>query len=461
MEYQLPKGTHDMIGTQARLFEEVSALMKQIATIYGYQPIHTPIFEHTELFLRSVGESSDIVRKEMYTFMDKGKRSLTLRPEMTAGALRAIVSEKLDKTSDLPIKLFYLGPAFRYERPQLGRFRQFHQFGIESVGVTSYFNDVETIMLGAHILQALGFKNLVVKVNSLGDSTSRDNYRRALKEYFTPLIDTMCPDCNERLAINPLRILDCKVPHDQELAKGAPKMDQHRSSEAHQYLSEVLTRLSDYHIPFEVDSQLVRGLDYYSHVVFEYHLSDEVGKTYGALGAGGHYDKLLEELNGSPLAGVGLAFGLERIVTLIDKLDISPDFSHLVDVYVLPLGEQQLPYAFATATLLRNAGLSTDITYETKSIKQLLKRATRAGAKYAVIVGEDERKREVVTVKNLDEETQEEVKFNNLINYFQSLYGHHHHHNHDEGCDCDDGSCTCEGKECECNEDGCQCKEHK
>lgn len=441
MNYQQPKGTHDMIGLEARLFDEVTSLMKEMARLYGYNSVHTPMFEATELFTRSVGEGSDIVRKEMYTFLDKGNRSLTLRPEMTAGALRAIINAKLDKTASLPIKVSYLGPSFRYERPQLGRFRQFHQFGIEAIGITSSINDVEAIMLGYHILEALGFSNIEVLINSLGDDASRDNYRQALKDYFKQHIEHMCPDCKNRYQINPLRILDCKVPSDQAIAKGAPNLTDYLSTEADEYYQSIKKYLDQYGIPYVQDDQLVRGLDYYSNIVFEYHLSDSLGKSYGALGAGGHYDHLFAELGGSPLQGVGFAFGLERIIALIQELAIAPDLSQLVDTYVIPVSEQEVAYAFAIASLLRNTGLITEMNYQPKSMKQSIKTALALGARYAIIVGEEEFKMETATVKDLSDQTQASVKVKGLVDYFQKLYDHHDH------------ECHChEGEDCHCKE---------
>jgi histidyl-tRNA synthetase len=469
MDYQLPKGTHDIIGAEARLYEEVIALMKQVAGIYGYQPIATPIFEHTELFTRSVGEGSDIVRKEMYTFLDKGDRSLTLRPELTAGAMRAIVNQKLDKTSNLPIKLYYEGPAFRYERPQLGRFRQFHQFGIEAVGISTPLNDVEAIMMGTYILQTLGFKSLQVKINSLGDKMSRDGYREALKGYFTPHIDKMCPDCKNRLEINPLRILDCKVPADQTLAKKAPKISDYLSEEAKNYFNNVLKYLDQYEIPYVIDNQLVRGLDYYSHVVYEYHLTDEVGRNYGAIGAGGHYDNLLAELGGKDLPGVGFGLGLERIIALINELKIAPDLSHTIECFVMPLAAEQVPYAYAIAMLLRSSGLACDMAYEPKNIKAQIKAAVAMGAQFGLIVGEEELKQESITIKNLETQTQEAVPLKELLAYLRKAYGHNHdcHCREDEECQCQEGEkcdCDCEEHECYCQEGegcDCDCEEHE
>lgn len=471
MDYQLPKGTHDIVGTEARLYEEVIALMKQVAGIYGYQPISTPIFEHTELFTRSVGEGSDIVRKEMYTFRDKGERSLTLRPELTAGAMRAIVNQKLDKTGNLPIKLYYEGPAFRYERPQLGRFRQFHQFGIEAVGIASPINDVEAIMMGSYILQTLGFKSLQVKINSLGDQDSRDRYRAALKAYFAPKIEGMCPDCQNRYEVNPLRILDCKVPADQAVAKDAPKIGDYLSESAQKYFSDVRHYLDQYEIPYIIDDQLVRGLDYYSHVVYEYHLTDEVGKSYGAIGAGGHYDNLLAELGGKELPGVGFGLGLERIIALINELKIAPDLSHAIECFVMPLGADQVPYAYAIAMLLRTSGLATDLSYEPKNIKAQIKAAVGLGAKFALIVGEEELKKEIVTIKNLDTQTQEAIPLKDLLSYLRKAYSHHHDHGcqcqEGEGCECGDececdDECHCqEGDECDCDDGKCQCHDEK
>ena len=288
--YQPQRGTYDAFYGDALNIEKITKVLKDIASSYAYYPIHTPFYESTELFTRSAGESSDIVTKEMFDFLDKGGRHISLRPEVTAGVMRAIVTNKLYATKDLPLKLQYFGPAFRYDRPQAGRYRQFNQFGVEQVGVTNAYEDAETIIMGYDCLKKLGFPHIILKINSIGDLESRANYKEALKEYFKDKIDNMCADCKHRFETNPLRILDCKVPSDQELVKDAPKMGNYLNEASQTRFDEVLSILDKAGIEYEVDPTLVRGLDYYSHVVFEFHFISNEGTNLGALGGGGHYD---------------------------------------------------------------------------------------------------------------------------------------------------------------------------
>jgi histidyl-tRNA synthetase len=267
----------------------------------------------------------------------------------------------------------------------------------------------------------------------------------------------LCPDCQNRLEINPLRILDCKVPADQVLAKQAPKISNYLSEEAKKYFDEVRHHLDQYEIPYVIDDQLVRGLDYYSHVVYEYHLTDEIGKAYGAIGAGGHYDSLLSELGGKELPGVGFGLGIERIIALINELKIAPDLSHAIECFVMPLGAEQVNYAYAIAMLLRSSGLATDLSYEPKNIKAQIKAAVGLGAKFALIVGEEELKKEIVTIKNLDTQTQDAIPIKDLLSYLRKAYKHHHDH----GCQCQEGEvCEC-GDECDCDDGKCHCHDEK
>ena len=267
--FNIVKGTHDVILKEASKYTYVENLLSKIAESYDYKEFRTPIMEYSELFLRSTGESSDIVRKEMYTFVDKGDRSITLRPEITAGVIRSIVNEKLFANQDYPVKAYYVGPCFRYERPQQGRYRQFNQFGVESVGVSSTYHDIEAILLGYNSLKMLGFKNIKLQINSLGDKETRENYQKALKEYYSQHIDEMCEDCKDRYNINILRILDCKVEHDIEINKNAPSIEDYYSDESKKSFDLIKKYLKDNDIPFEIDKNLVRGLDYYSGIVFE------------------------------------------------------------------------------------------------------------------------------------------------------------------------------------------------
>lgn len=431
MEINLPKGTHDVILDEARAYDRIETVFKAAADLYGFNEMRTPIIEHTELFVRSVGDSSDIVRKEMYTFKDKGDRSITLRPELTAGIMRSLVNNKLFATQDLPLKAFYLGPAFRYERPQLGRYRQFNQFGVEAVGVTSALSDAEVIMLGYNAFKMLGFEKITLKINSLGDEASRDAYRVALKEYFSKHLEGMCSDCKVRYDVNPLRILDCKVPEDQKIVDGAPKMADYLSDAAKAKFDEVLAMLDAFDIPYEIDPNLVRGLDYYSHVVFEYHYTTQKGVNVGALGAGGHYDNLVGDLGGPALAGVGFACGIERVYAVLTDDCLLTDTKEATDFYVMPMGSNVLSDAYMIAQALRSAGFRTEICLENKNLKAMFKRAERKGSKFALILGEDEVEKEEVTLKNLATQEQISVKYADLIEKADELFDldeEHHHH---------------------------------
>ncbi|MCH5172039.1 MAG: histidine--tRNA ligase [Erysipelotrichales bacterium] len=437
MNINIVKGTHDIFDDDARAFEYIEMVLKAVAEMYSFQQMRTPILEHTELFTRSVGESSDIVRKEMYTFLDKGDRSVTLRPELTAGVMRSIVTNKLYATKDLPIKAYYVGPAFRYERPQAGRFRQFNQFGIESVGVSSPYHDLECIMMGYDALRLLGFKNINLKINSLGDQESRNRYREALKEYFAKHIDDMCADCKERFNINPLRILDCKVPNDQKIAEGAPKMQDYLTPEAKARFEIITKTLDEYEIPYEIDNSLVRGLDYYSHIIFEFHYTTANGLNVGAVGAGGHYDNLLSEVGGPSLSGVGLALGIERLFAVMKDDNLLKNEKLDTDLYVMPIGEDSIKDAFGIAQILRANAYKVEICLENKSFKQLFKRAENMNAKLAVIVGENEIKNNEVVLKDLHTQKQVTIPLSNLLNTLDLMFmeGEEEHHHCDCGCE--------------------------
>lgn len=454
MEMQNVKGTRDIIGGEANSFLAVENLMRQVATLFGFNEVRPPVLEHSELFVRGVGESSDVVRKEMYTFLDKGNRSLTMRPEFTAGIIRLMVQNKLLATSELPLKVYYLGPVFRYERPQLGRYRQFNQFGIESVGSNNPLADVEAITLAYTILQSLSLENVKVKINTLGDEESRNNYRQALKDYFASHIENMCPDCKNRYEINPLRILDCKIPSDQIIVKDAPKMNAFLSDAAKKRFQEVCDALDELQIPYEIDDTLVRGLDYYSETVFEFHYTSVKGNNYGAIGAGGHYDKLVKELGGPNLPGVGFSFGVERIVSVLTDDGLLPEnMDNEIDVYVMPVGaEQQIPATIA-ANAIRMLGYSVDFCFDNVKLGNMFKRAEKKHAKYGLIIGENEVLNDETIIKDLQTKEQYVVKNEDLCDKLVDLIegqkhtcgcGCHHHDDacqHEHHCDCD-----CDGK---------------
>ena len=456
------KGTHDIIGEEGKAYAYIENVFKAVAELYAYQPVETPIMEYTEAFTRSTGESSDVVRKEMYTFLDKGNRSIPLRPEHTAGVARAIVEKKLLSTSDLPLKLFYCGPTFRYERPQLGRYRQFIQAGLECVGMDSHWLDAETIALAMRVLGYLGFRGLKVKVNTLGDKASRDAYREALRDYFRPHLDNMCEDCKKRFELNPLRILDCKVEEDQKLVAGAPKMSSFLSPEAEERFYKTLSILTDEEIDYEIDDTLVRGLDYYGHIVFEIHAVSDTGADYGALLGGGHYDGMLASM-GQKVdcdSGVGFAFGVERVYSLMKDNGLLEGVDDGLDCYLMPLGEENIEHAYELAETLRGLGYAVDMPYGKAKMATLFKRANRKKAKVAIIFGSDEIEKGVVQVKTLSTEEQIEASLDTLDETLNDIFTKLEEEAHDEHCDCG----CCEGEECECGEhkhdDGHCCSHH-
>lgn len=448
MAIQAVKGTHDLFGEEADGYSYIQNVFQAVAELYGYRRIETPILEATEVFSRSTGESSDVVRKEMYTFQDKAGRSLTLRPEGTAGVIRSIVENKLYATNDLPLKVYYVGPVFRYERPQLGRYRQFIQAGVEAVGLDSARLDAETIALAMQTLSYLGFENLKVKVNTLGDEASRKAYRDALKEYFASRIDSMCDDCKERLRLNPMRILDCKVPEDQEIAKGAPKMKDFLSDEASKRFYETLSIINDLGIDYEIDDSLVRGLDYYGQVVFEVHAISKEGKDYGALLGGGHYDGMMEDFGGPKEndSGVGFALGVERLYSLMKDNGMLNDVSHGLDVYVMPIGEEVKDDAFTLAEQVRGMGYSVEIPFVSGKLSSYFKKAQRRNAKVALILGNDDLEKGVVQLKDLEKQTQKEVPLEGLEDALDEVFGE----GEDDGCGSD---CCCHHHEEESKEE--------
>ncbi len=444
MEVKNVKGTHDIIGDESSIFIAVENLMRHVAELFAFSEVRPPVLEHSELFVRGVGESSDIVRKEMYTFDDKGGRSLTLRPEFTAGIMRLIVQNKLYATNELPLKYYYLGPVFRYERPQLGRYRQFNQFGVESVGSNNPLADVETIVLAYTILQSLGLENVQVKINTLGDEESRNSYREALKNYFKGHIENMCPDCKSRFELNPLRILDCKVPEDQVIVKDAPKMSEFLSKASKERFDYILKTLDELQIPYEVDDTLVRGLDYYSDTVYEFHYTSAKGNNYGAIGAGGHYDRLMSELGGPNLPGVGFSFGIERIASVLQDDEILPeDLKEGVNFYVMPMGKDAQIAATLAADAVRMSGVSVDVCFDDVKLNAMFKRAEKKNAKFAIIIGDEELKRNVVVIKNLKTKEQITVPMEELCEKASELIegehedcccGHDHEHEEDHCC---------------------------
>jgi histidyl-tRNA synthetase len=417
------KGTHDIYGEEINAYDMVESVMKSIAELYAYNGVRPPVLESNSVFVRGVGESSDIVRKEMYTFPDKGGREITLRPEFTAGIMRLVVQNKLYATNELPLKLYYCGPVFRYERPQLGRYRQFNQFGVESIGNNAPMNDVDVIVLAYTILCSLKLENVTIKINTLGDEESRNAYRQALKDYFKEHIGNMCEDCKNRYELNPLRILDCKVPEDRPIIDKAPQIGDYLSPQSKARFEQVKEALETLQIPYEVDEGLVRGLDYYSETVFEFHYKSQAGLDYGAIGAGGHYGNLMKELGGPELPGVGFSFGIERIVSVLkDDNLLGDNVKSELDAYIMPLGDNEILFAEEIAVLLRNSGgFRTDMCFDRTKLGNMFKRATSKNAKFAVIIGENEVNNDSVIVKDLAKQEQYTVKIDDLIDRIDEL----------------------------------------
>ncbi|MFD1736702.1 histidine--tRNA ligase [Bacillus salitolerans] len=417
MSIQIPRGTQDILPGDVERWQYVEGKARQICKNYNYKEIRTPIFEHTDLFKRGVGDTTDIVQKEMYTFDDRGGRSITLRPEGTAAVVRSFVENKLYGLPDQPTKLYYIGPMFRYERPQSGRFRQFVQFGIEALGSADPAIDAEVITLAMDLYRSLGLKKLKLVINSLGDKDSRTAHRNALIQHFSPRIEEFCTDCQNRLEKNPLRILDCKKDRDHELMKLAPSILEYLNSDSKLYFEKVQQYLSDVGIEYSVDPGLVRGLDYYNHTAFEI-MSDAEG--FGAittLSGGGRYNGLVQDIGGPETPGIGFALSIERLLLAIEAEKIELPVEASIDCYVVTLGELAKEKSVKIVNDIRKVGLSVEKDYLDKKVKAQFKAADRLGAKYVVVFGDDELSRNVVSVKNLQDGAQEEVEIDRLVLY--------------------------------------------
>ena len=385
-----PKGTYDLYGDEIRKWQYVSRVVDEVMERYNYGLIRTPIFESTDLFHRGVGDTTDIVTKETYDFVDRGERKMTLRPEGTAGVVRSFIENKMYGDAIQPIKLYYNGTMYRYERPQSGRDRELTQFGVEVLGCADPAMDAEVISVAVNIFKLLGLKGIKVKLNSLGDMESRNNYRDALVEYFKPHIDELCEDCKERLEKNPLRILDCKVDKDNELLKNAPSILDYLNEESKNRFMDVQNYLDVLDIPYEVDPKIVRGLDYYSHTVFEI---EATVKDFGAnnvLAAGGRYDTLVSNLGGPDTPGIGFACGIGRLVMALDKEDISLPINNQLDAFILYVKETEKEYALALTQDLRLNGLRVETEYMGRNLKGQFKQADRLKAKYLVILNDED-----------------------------------------------------------------------
>ena len=401
-----PRGTKDILPEQVRNWLRLENKIRELCALYGYEEIRTPTFEHTELFSRGIGEGTDVVEKEMYTFTDRGDRSITLRPENTASVVRAWLQNKLYANAGLT-KLFYIGSMFRYDRPQAGRLREFHQFGVEALGEKNPAVDAEIILLAWEFLRSLGLTELSLKINTVGCPECRPIYRRKLTEYFTENADDLCADCRRRLEKNPLRILDCKVDRDKDFMEDAPRIETCLCDDCREHFNALKKFLTAAGVEFTVDSRLVRGLDYYTKTAFEIQYAPLGAQS--AVAGGGRYDGLIRELGGDDTPAVGFAAGLERILLALELQGLLPAQTKKIAAFVVASGSAAEVYAFKLLTDLRRQNISAAMDFAKKSMKAQMKSAAKSGAKFALIVGDDEVASSTVTVKNLETAAQEQV----------------------------------------------------
>lgn len=409
------KGTYDVLPTESYLWQALEDKIRSTLKVYNIKEIRTPIMEYSEVFHRQ-SELSDMVTKETYDFDDRGDRKLTLRPEGTAGVIRAYVENKLYATQELE-KVYYIGPNFRYERPQKGRYRQFYQFGVEAIGAVDPALDAEMIILAYDFIKRLGLKGVRVRINSLGDDESRKFYQQALIDHFTPHESTLCEDCKARLSKNPLRILDCKVDQKHPAIKEAPIPQDFLNEFSKTYFQEVLEHLNASKIDYEIAHKLVRGLDYYSHTVFEIEADIEGFGAQNVLGGGGRYQKLVSELGGPDLGGIGFACGMERLLLALEAENVQLAKDTDLDAFVIAFGNEVKTTATKILYELRKADIIADMNYTQKAFKGQLKQALRLNAKFLIILGEEEFKRGVVGIKNTKTEVQEEVLISKIKKY--------------------------------------------
>lgn len=411
MSYQTARGTYDILPDEIGAWHEMEDIIRDVTEKYRYREIRTPYFEDTAVFARE-NDSSDMVNKEMYTFTP-GSDSYTLRPEGTAGVIRAFDQHKLYGSMELPAKFYYIGPMFRHERPQKGRQRQFTQFGVETIGVKSPLVDAETIALGIDIVKRMGISSVKVQINTLGDDASRAAYREALLAHFAPHLEELCPDCNRRYHQNPLRILDCKVDHDKPALKEAPRLSDYLNEESREYFRQVLEALDGMGIEYEVDDRLVRGLDYYTHTVFEVQSTRPDSGAQATIFAGGRYDHLVEYFGGPEMSGMGFAIGLERLLDLAKKDGFTTKETNNADIYVISLGNTGST-PLQVVQQLRHDGFVAEANLTPRSLKAQFKSSDRANAKYTVIIGEEELKNGAVNVKCAADKTQKTVRLEEL-----------------------------------------------
>ena len=419
---QKPKGTYDLFGKKASQMLYFRKLFSVLMDKYNFKFFETPIFESSELFHRGVGETTDIVSKETYDFKDRGNRNLTLRPEGTAGIVRSFIENKLYADS-LPVKAWYFGPMFRYERPQSGRYRQFYQAGVEVFGSYDPMMDAEVISIMVNLFRLLGLKGIKVNLNTLGDSESRDNYRTALIKYFKPYLEDLCDDCKNRFEKNPLRILDCKVDGNKDIMKNAPKMIDYLNDDSKEHFEKVKEYLDSMNIEYVVNPNIVRGLDYYTHTVFEVEADIEGFGSQNVLGAGGRYNNLVSNIGGPSIPGVGFAIGVDRLMLALEAEGIDINEEEGLEVYVIPMGSEQNTKCMSLVNNLRLNGFNVDMDFNGRNLKSNFKFADKIGAKYIIIIGEEEVNSGILTIKDNNNKEEYKININDIIDFFDDKLG--------------------------------------
>lgn len=414
----VPKGTKDTLPKDSYKWQYIENTARKTAALFNAKEIRTPTFEHTEVFVRGVGETTDVVNKEMYTFLDKGGRSVTLKPEGTAGTIRAFVESGL-YASALPVKLYYITDCFRYERPQAGRLRQFRQFGVEFLGSDSCGIDAEVILLAKSFLDGLGVKNLKLHINSIGCKDCRKKYQQALRDFLAEKKDKLCDKCKERYDSNPLRILDCKDEDCKKLLKGAPVILDYICDDCRAHFDGVKELLRAAGVEFTVDTGIVRGLDYYTKTVFEF-VSDNIGAQSTVCG-GGRYDGLVNEFGGGDIPGVGFAVGIERLLLLLENDGVEIPEPERLTVYVAPIGEAGREKAFRVVSELRKAGIAADTDYMERGIKAQFKYADKINAKFVGVLGDSEAERGVIKLKDMSSGEEKDVPISAILNELKKL----------------------------------------
>ena len=402
------KGCYDLYGDEAKKFKMAEKVIEEVMGIYNINYIRTPVFENSELFRRGVGEETDIVSKEMYEFKDKSDRSLTLRPEGTAGVVRSYIENKMTNNLVKPVKFYYLEPMYRYERPQKGRYREFTQFGIEVLGESNPLIDMEVISAVIEIFNRLGLENIKLKINTLGDKETREKYKKLLIDHFNNYKDNLCSDCQRRLVTNPLRILDCKIDREKEFFKEAPKIRDYLSEKSKKYFEKIEEYLKCLNIDYEIDDNLVRGLDYYDELVFE------IEVDYSTICGGGRYNRLVKELGGDDTCAFGFAIGMERFLSLLELPKETEDLT-----YILALSDSERLEALKLARYLRNNNKRVDFDTESKSLKSQFKKSDNLKSRYLIFLNDEKLKYGKVEIKDTLNSIKEEIEIDKILEYLK------------------------------------------